>query len=64
MHPRFINWLEKQEYDWNIPYNQKHKTQDGGRIWVLKHVHDYLYPDTSPYNFTGLIYEWNEIISL
>ena len=54
MHPRFINWLEKQEYG----------TQDGGRIWVLKHVHDYLYPDTSPYNFTGLIYEWNEIISL
>ena len=61
MHPRFINWLKKQDYDWNIPYNQKHRIQWGGRIWMLKHVYDYQYPTSLP---ISVVYKWDRIIEL
>ena len=59
MNKHFINWLEQQEYNWNIPYNQRHRTQGGGRIWMLKHV----YREVYSVMISGE-YEWKEIIVL
>lgn len=61
MNNNFIEWLEKQEYDriWNTPYNQRHRTQGGGRIWMLKHV----YREVYSVMISGE-YEWKEIIVL
>jgi hypothetical protein len=59
MSKEFLNWLEKQEYDWNIPYNQRHRIQGGGRIWMLKNV----YREVYSVMISGE-YEWKEIIVL
>jgi hypothetical protein len=64
MNKNFLEWLKKQEYDWNIPYNHRHRKQYGGTIWMLKDVYDYWYPGTSQYSNTKVGFEWDEIIKL
>jgi len=60
IHPNFINWLSEKEYDWNITYNKRHRTQDRGRIWLLKHVHDSYYPASLSEDVS---YYWDEVIN-
>lgn len=59
MHPKFIKWLEKQNYDWDIDYNLEHVVnyKDIGRIWMIKHIHDICYSTQS-----NKFYIWEEVL--
>ena len=55
MNKEFLKWLEEQEYDWDIGYNGRMRTE--GKIWMLK----------SNYHHRALVstnmgYKWREII--
>ena len=57
MNKEFLNWIEKQEYDWDISYNQRHRIQGGGRIWMLKNVYNVVYDKLS-----YMKVEWERVI--
>jgi len=57
MNKDFIAWLEEQRYDWNTKYNYINQIE--GRIWMLKHVHDFYYPESSS---PSVYYSWGGII--
>jgi len=57
MNKQFLAWLKEQEYDWNILYNQNHRTQGEGRIWMLKHVYN------CRYGITHIAYNWDELVN-
>lgn len=55
MNKQFLEWLEKQKYDWNVYYNNKHR-RHGGRIWMLKSIYNHVYREHS-----FLSYRWDEM---
>ena len=61
MNKEFLKWLEEQEYDWDIGYNGRMRTE--GRIWMLKsnYPHFLFYNNRAPVS-TNTGYKWQEII--
>jgi hypothetical protein len=66
MNAEFKQWLEEQEYDWDIRYNSRVQTE--GRIWMLKNVYNHyrLMEQASHIlttdNMDIIKYKWGEII--
>lgn len=53
MHPKFINWLQQQEYDWILYPNGRIPNP---QLWMIKSVYVLCYNDNS------LTYNWERVI--
>jgi hypothetical protein len=58
MNPNFIEWLEKQDYDWSLEYNEIHRIKGEGRIWMVKKVYE-SYIDRN----SAMTYAWESVLN-